>query len=195
VRAAAASVTLNGDKTYTVSVVDDSTVSGLYFGNLCVGAGGGLTLGFWSNKNGQALITSDDLFFLTALNLRNSNGSNFDPTSKTALRTWLLNGTAVNMAYMLSVQLAAMELNVRHGFVSGTALVYAPGSASANVNGFATVQALEDEADATLGADGYTVDGDPLRAYQESLKTALDNANNNKTFVQATPATCPTPTF
>ena len=37
---------------------DDETVE---FGNLCLGAGGGLTLGFWSNKNGQALFGADDL--------------------------------------------------------------------------------------------------------------------------------------
>src|SRR5438094_476976 len=31
-----------------------SGVNGPNFGNVCLGAGGGLTLGFWSNKNGQA---------------------------------------------------------------------------------------------------------------------------------------------
>ena len=34
--------------------------------------------------------------------------------NKTALHDWLLNANATNMAYMLSAQLAAMELNVRH---------------------------------------------------------------------------------
>src|SRR5215216_811416 len=29
------------------------------FGNVCLGAGGGLTLGFWSNKNGQALFNTN----------------------------------------------------------------------------------------------------------------------------------------
>ena len=32
--------------------------------------------------------------------------------------TWLLDGNAVNMAYMLSVHLAAMTLNVEAGFVN-----------------------------------------------------------------------------
>lgn len=98
-------------------------------------------------------------------------------------------------ASMLSVQLSAMVLNLRHGFVSGGALVYAPGASSANANGFTTIAALISEANATLGVDGYTVDGDPLRAYQEALKNALDKANNNLNFVQATPASCPTPIF
>jgi hypothetical protein len=40
------------------------------FGNVCLMPGtGGKTLGFWSNKNGQALITSSDVTALNALNL------------------------------------------------------------------------------------------------------------------------------
>src|SRR4030095_12022227 len=59
-------------KSVTLADGDNKTVE---FGNLCVGAGGGLTLGFWSNKNGQALIDSTDLAMLSALNLRNADGS------------------------------------------------------------------------------------------------------------------------
>jgi hypothetical protein len=157
------------------------------FGNLCLGAGGGLTLGFWSNKNGQALVGADDLVLLTSLNLRNAGGSNFDPATYAALRTWLLSATATNMAYMLSAQLAAMELNVLNGKVSGGALVYAPGATSANALGFTTVSALMAEANATLGLNGLTVAAGPDRTYQEALKNALDKANNNLTFVQPTP--------
>lgn len=156
------------------------------FGNVCVGTGGGLTLGFWSNKNGGRLTTSADLTFLSSLSLRNANGSNFDPTTVSQFQSWLLNGTAVNMANMLSVQLAAMEMNVRHGFVNGNALIYAPGSNSANSNGFATVNAIMSEANTELGLHAVTLSGSPYRSYQEALKNALDKANNNKTFVQAT---------
>jgi hypothetical protein len=88
---------------------------------------------------------------------------------------------------MLSAQLAAMELNVEAGFVSGSALVYAPGTTSANALGFATVNAVMVEANTELGLHGSTLAGSPYRAYQEALKNALDNANNNKTFVQPTP--------
>jgi hypothetical protein len=150
------------------------------FGNVCLGAGGGLTLGFWSNRNGQALIDSTDLSMLAGLNLRNADGSNFDPTTYAALRTWLLNGTAVNMAYMLSVQLAAMELNVFNNKVSGSALVYTG-------SGFVTINALMAAANAALGDDGETLAGDPNRAAQEALKNTLDSANNNANFVQANP--------
>src|SRR6185503_9794166 len=37
----------------TVGAGETKTVE---FGNLCLGAGGGHTLGFWSNKNGQATM-------------------------------------------------------------------------------------------------------------------------------------------
>jgi hypothetical protein len=48
------------------------------FGNVCLGPGGGLTLGFWSNKNGQNLETAADFTFLTGLCLRNATGGNQD---------------------------------------------------------------------------------------------------------------------
>jgi hypothetical protein len=182
----------------------------LEFGNVCLGAGGGLTLGFWSNRNGQNLETAADFTFLTGLCLRDSTGANQDfngslSANKTALNTWLLNANATNMAYMLSAQLAAMELNVRHnpnqygGGVNGTALVYGgdcvkayqlsqqlPGS-----NGFITINDLMTAANNSLCAHGYTPSGSPDRAYQECLKTTLDdgNNNNNKNFVQSAP--CP----
>ncbi len=174
---------------FTLAAGDDKTVE---FGNLCVGAGGGLTLGFWSNKNGQAIMKANDNFasalaFLSGLNLRNADGSDFNPTSYTQFRNWLLSASATNMAYMLSAQLSAMELNVRYGKVNGGALIYAPGTNSANALGFATVNAVMAEANTELGLHGLTLSDSPYRAYQEALKNALDNANNNKTFVQSTP--------
>ena len=164
------------------------------FGNVCTGAGGGLTLGFWSNNNGKSAQFGNTtqanatLAFLTNLNLRNATGSNFDPTTYAGFRTWLLNATATNMAYMLSAQLAAMELNVRNGNVNGNQLIYAPGTTSA-VNGFATVNAVMAEANTELGTltGGLTVTAGAERTYQEALKNALDKANNNLTFVQSAP--------
>jgi hypothetical protein len=170
------------------------------FGNACLGAGGGRTLGFWTNKNGQALITSADLTFLVGLNLRTLDGGNFDPATKTQLKNWLLAAKATNMAYMLSAQLATMELNVRHGFVNGAALVFAgpdPNNCLSDVNGFISVNDLMAAADTELGADGNTPAGDPNRVCQEYKKNALDAANNNQNFEVACPsdfhATCPSP--
>jgi hypothetical protein len=160
-------------------------VPGPNFGNVCLGAGGGLTLGYWSNKNGQALITGTDLAFLRGLNLRNATGANFDPPTNAALRTWLLSATATNMAYMLSAQLTAMELNVTNtSNVSAAALIYAPGTTSANSAGFASVGAIMSEANTELGAHASALSGSPYRSYQEALKNALDRANNNLTFIQ-----------
>lgn len=158
------------------------------FGNLCLGGGGGRTKGFWTNKNGQALIGEDDLTMLRDLNLVNADGSSFDPATKAAVKSFLQGANAVNMANMLSAQLAAMALNVNNDLVDGTALIYAPGTESANALGFATVDDVMDEADAELGDDAKTPSGDePNRTDQEELKNALDAANNNQNFVQDTP--------
>jgi hypothetical protein len=176
------------------------------FGNVCLGPGGGLTLGFWSNKNGQGLITGSQLCTLNGLNLKNAAGGNFDPVAgcaapsnpqvtagKTALKNWLLSGSATNMAYMLSVQFAAMQLNVLNGKVSGGAIVYAPGT-NITPNDFVTINQLLAAANTELGTPGHEnttsgTPGDAFRAYQEALKNALDRANNNLNFVQS-PAQC-----
>jgi hypothetical protein len=165
---------VQGDKKYDVE-----------FGNVCLGAGGGKTLGFWSNKNGQAVMGDNggvgpELSLLSGLNLKNATGGNFDPATYTGFRTWLLGANASNMAYMLSAQLAAMDLNVEAGLVNGNSLVWTGTQ-------FLTVNQLMALANTELGLHGYTLAGNPNRAYQEYLKNALDKANNNMNFVQGTP--------
>jgi hypothetical protein len=171
------------------------------FGNVCLGGGGGLTLGFWSNKNGQALVSTNtgnvsvcgaalpasDLAWLVGLNLRDGAGNNFDPASYTAFRTWLLSANATNMAYMLSAQLSAMELNVLNGKVNGSAIVYAPGTGGSDFKSVCTLMGL---ANTELGLHGSVLSGSPYRAYQEALKNALDRANNDQNFVQGSAGQC-----
>ena len=169
--------------------LENGETENVEFGNLCTGTGGGHTKGFWSNKNGESNFGSDDLALLVSLNLRNENGSNFDPASYSIFKTWISKARAVNMSYMLSAQLSAMELNVNSGFVNGSSLVYAPGTTGANSLGFITISNLMAEANTELGLHGNAVSGTSYRDYQEALKNALDNANNNINFVQATP--CP----
>jgi len=180
-----------------IATAGEGTIQGPNFGNLCTGAGGGLTLGFWSNKNGQALESASDFTNLTALNLAKANGAAQDFTgslsqNKTALSSFLLNANATNMANMLSAQLAAMYLNVVHGFVSGSAVLYVgnqpAGCTIPVVNGEITVSALITDANLELGAPGgnLTVASGQQRTCEEFKKTALDNANNNKNFVQPT---------
>jgi len=173
--------------------VGNEDVHGPDFGNVCLGPGGGLTLGFWSNNNGRARFGSDDLALMVALNLRNGTGANFNPTSYSQFRSWILSATATNMAYMLSAQMAAMQLNVLNGNVSGSAIIYAPGTNSANSFGFATVSAVMAEANTELGLHGYVVASGATRTYQEALKNALDKANNSLNFVQSGPCAFDTP--
>ncbi|HET6854573.1 MAG TPA: hypothetical protein VFH46_19895 [Pyrinomonadaceae bacterium] len=170
------------------------------FGNVCLGPGGGLTLGFWSNKNGQALITATDLQHLRDdFCLRNADGSEFNPTTAAQVKSFLLSATATNMANMLSAQLTAMYLNVAHGFVNGGASIFAganPGGCNVPVNGsgFISVNALLADAAAELCAHGSVLSGNPERTCQEFKKNALDKANNNLNFVQG-PGVCPVPTL
>jgi hypothetical protein len=184
------------NKAYSVTIPNNqpSSVSKVYFGNVCLGAGGGLTIGFWSNKNGETKMNdggsnASELALLVSLNLRNANGTDFNPGNYAAFKNWLLNANATNMAYMLSAQLSAMALNVEGGFVNGNSMVFSP------VLGFISINNLMSAANTELGLHGLTLTGSPFRAYQEALKIALDQANNNLNFVQGSPATCPTPAF
>jgi hypothetical protein len=189
-----------------VITVADGGTGNVEFGNVCVGAGGGLTIGFWSNNNGFAKMNDADtllgpnsvngeLSLLSGLNLiknvvtakKITGGTAFDPGTYATFKSWLLSAEATNMAYMLSAQLAGMALNVEGGLVNASALIYAPGTTSANSLGFATVGAVMTEANASLLANPWTVASSAARSSQERLKIALDKANNNLNFVQSTP--------
>lgn len=157
------------------------------FGNVCLGAGGGKTLGFWSNKNGEKIFLGADsgaasFAALNALGLVDANGDVMEFTNYAQFRTWLLGANANNMAYMLSAQLAAMELNVLWGLVDELALVYAPGILGGDVK-FITIEELIDAAIEALEGPN------PNRERQELIKNALDKANNNYIFVQPEPCT------
>src|SRR5207249_3043530 len=156
--------------------------------------GGANAVSFWATRDGQVLITTDDLAFMSSLYLRNGSGADFNPATNKALSNWLLRATTTNMAYMLSTQLAAMELNVRHSYVNGSALVYAPGlllygTAGLNSTGFISINDLMAAAAAEVQAHALTTSGSPDRAGQEALKDALEDANNNKNFTQSSPCT------
>lgn len=166
---------------YTGSV-GDSGSNNLNFLNVCRLTPGGHTLGFWSNKNGQALETAADFTRLTSYYLRNANGSDRDFTdtlakNKTALSSWLLNANATNMAYMLSAQMTATDLSVAHGFSDPSIIV----------DGTRTVAQEITYANSLLGADGFTPSGDPNRTEQTRVKDILDLINNNGSFAQSDP--------
>jgi len=58
-----------------------------------------------------------------------------------------------------------------------------------NTLGFISINDLLAAANTELGLHGLVPAGNPNRDYQEALKNALDDANNDKNFVQPTP--CP----
>lgn len=165
-----------------VSIVPCKTVT-VYFGNYCKKGSGGYTLGFWSNKNGQERMNdggemATELGLLSTLNLVNANGAAFDPLNYDGFRAWLLGGNGVNMAYMLSVQLAAMTLNVEAGFVDGDAY-FLPCKC--------TVAELMDDANASLALYPNTPSGHARRTEQTTLKNWLDQLNNGASIIPTTP--------
>jgi len=181
---------VDGARQYTLTEGADN----LDFGNVCVcQPTNGRTLGFWSNRNGQDILRANDPAWRTLLNslsLRRANGTDYDvPATSFSnaygnFRTWLLNGTAVNMAYMLSVQLAASSLNVAYNGLDASDILWlTPSMAACYGSTTVTLGQVQADAQAALAADGLTLDGDPNRAHQECLKNILDASNNNSLLV------------
>ena len=164
------------------------------FGNYCTSPSGGLTLGFWSNKNGNKIITGNTsgngttllpavVTLLNSCQLVNANGTIHTFNSNySQFRSWLLGGTATNMAYMLSVQLAALKLDVAYAGVDGNAF---------DLCSHMTVNGLIGAACDSMTGPGnqLTLAGNPSRPGQEMLKNCIDAINNNGAVVPVTP--CP----
>jgi hypothetical protein len=173
------------DTSFSHDLEEGENYVGPDFGNVCLMPGtGGKTLGFWSNKNGQALITPTDVTELNGLNLYTpdkwaylSPFSSVLATAKTQIKNYLLNATAVDMSWMLSAQLIATKLNVLHGFLSGSTIVYVGPS------GFISIDEIMENANTALSS-GTT------RAAQEYWKNLLDGLNNNWL-----PFVCPGPCY
>jgi hypothetical protein len=175
--------------TITITLSADDEIE-IQFGNVCLGDGGGNTPGFWASKNGKDLYEEPDRIALDTLHLVNDDGTSFNLTdndlnkSHRELRTWLTSDSdAVNMSYMLSVQLTAMKLNVLNGFVDGNTEIYHPEL------GVLTIDELITLADEQLSLYPLTLSGSDERDYLEWLKDAFDDANNNLNFIQG-PLAC-----
>jgi hypothetical protein len=82
------------------------------------------------------------------------------------------------MANMLSAQLTAMTLNIRHGFVDANAF---------DLCSKQTVGDLTTAANNSLCANNLTFSGNPARAPQESMKKCIDALNNGGPVVPTTP--------
>jgi len=185
------------NKVYTIILEDEDDITGVNFGNVCeVYNRNGFTLGYWSNKNGQAVLRDNDdawRTLLTNLNLvQGITGLPFNiaplPTSFNnaygPFNTWLLNATATNMSYMLSVQMAATVLDINYKGLDGTALVLDPDGNWTAIN-----QVIID-ANTFLGSHPVTVISGADRTRAERYKNIFDRLNNNIQIV--TPPTLPT---
>ncbi|MDP2232391.1 MAG: hypothetical protein Q8K89_02055, partial [Actinomycetota bacterium] len=153
---------------YEVIMPDDDGRSDLYFGNVCqVYPPGGYTLGYWSNKNGQAVLAANSPAWMSLLggyNLVGANGSAFDPTSYAGFRTWLLKADATNMSYMLSVQMAATLLDIKYKGMDLTGLGVVIGGE------WVSLADVISGANAFLAANPVTRDASAYRAEAEMYK-------------------------
>jgi choice-of-anchor C domain-containing protein len=160
-------------------------------GNSCFVSTGGKSKGFWTNKNGEATMkdgpdgAAPELAMLSALNLRNANGTNFDTASYSTYKTWNTNANATNMAYMLSAQLSAVALSVEATLTNGGAMIVAPELIPYPVSGISalgliSINDLMTAANTELGANGNTTSPHASRAYQEALKNVLDRVANGQ---------------
>ncbi|MEM2368458.1 MAG: SdrD B-like domain-containing protein [Thermoproteota archaeon] len=171
----------------TVELKSGEISEGNNFGNVCLMPGyGGKTLGYWANA-GNKLITSDDVNYLNDLNLYKPSGWTYPPfatnngllTARSQIRNYLLSANARDMRWMLSAQLIATVLNVRHGYLSSSTIVYV-GPSTYVPSGFITIEEIISNANTAL-SNGY-------RAEQEYWKNILDWLNNNKLYF-----VCPEP--
>lgn len=176
---------------HTVEVSEGQNVPGLDFGNVCmVYTTHGKTLGFWSNKNGQAVLSVNPGWagMLRSYNLVVESGASFDPTTYAQLRSFLLNARAVNMSNMLSAQMSATLLNEHYGGQSFDGLgIVVDGS-------WKPIADVITEANAFLGANPVTRDGSMHRAEAEWYKCVFDGLNNNVRMVIPVDP-CPVPVW
>jgi len=140
-----------------------------------------------------------DLAFLRRFNLFGESATKkqtvttaFNPGSYNDFRSWILSANAYNMSYMLSAQLAATSLDVRHGSLNDSTIVDANSICNTvgSCLGFVSIGQVRQLANESLGANGgnTTISGDSQRDSQELMKNFLDAVNNNRLyFVNSTP--------
>ena len=145
---------------------------------ICLGAGGGKTIGFWGNKNGQKILDdkwsgiSGVLSNPILAGLPNTNAAAPYLNSPAEIKVFLRKATAKDMQYMLAAQWLAMLFNVKFGDVDGGSLVYPV--IYLGVEGSMTVQDVLDNV--SVSWNGWD------RTTQEYWKNILDDANNNLNF-------------
>jgi hypothetical protein len=179
-----------GPESMSLTVTGPSNIG---FGMVCVGAANAKGVGFWMSKNGTTAFNSlwSPEYFLYSLNwsyLRNADGSQFVPASYDELKVWMNRGTATNIAYSLSVQLAAYQLNLESGMVGYDRIVHTPGIGYDWYNpNFMPAYYLVWKATEMLAYYPVVTGGSPQRTEMENLKNILERANSNLSWVQQQP--------
>ncbi|MGE3175026.1 MAG: SdrD B-like domain-containing protein [Planctomycetota bacterium] len=145
----------------------------------------GHTIGYWRNRHGLGLICRHNLLpQINGLGLVNSCGRHVTFGDLSGYACWLRSANSWNMAYMLGAQMTAMYLNVAVGFVDANALIDDPEL------GVISIGDLLAQAAASIAAHPYTPPCSPHRDFQENLKDALDDANNNLNWVNPCDSGC-----
>jgi hypothetical protein len=151
---------------------------------------GGRSIGYWSNKRGTDSITSDDLAELRALNLRNPNGSDFDPVSAGQYQEWLTRAAGANAAYRLSEELSALKLNIAHGLDIRSSELDSGGSIIATLE-YANCllgNPIGQCGGLFAGQNGAaTASAGPLRTEQDRVRNVIQKINNRSFFIQPPP--------
>jgi hypothetical protein len=184
---------------YTVGVVAGGSTSGLNFGNVCtVQNVGGLTLGWWTNKNGQAVLGGNDPAWRSVVDgyyLVDGSGARFTvsmtasfATAYSALKKWLSNATATNASYMLSAQYITTALDIEF---AGMIDFYVQDPVHGD---WVDLLTLIQRASAFVQANPNTKKSGTTRNNAIAYETLFDNLNNNQaTVTPPTPSGCPAP--
>jgi hypothetical protein len=162
---------------------------------VCGRVTGGLTIGFWSNNNGKAVLCAHDPAWRQLLNgtaatapynagsyLRNANGSFYTvPTGScnsadSSFSNWLLNANSTNASYMLSAQLAGTILDVNYNGMNGNACIAGIGGSPITINNLIAAVIT------FLKANGNTTAAGPARTLAVNYQTILNNLNNGQAF-------------
>jgi hypothetical protein len=182
------------------SITTDDTASV----TLCGRITGGLTIGFWSNNNGRAVLcaaanepkwrqllngTYATAPYTGASYLRIANGTYYTVpatgscnTADGNFATWLLNASATNMSYMLSAQLAGTILNVNFNGMNGNACIAGTNGSPISIN------SLIANAITFLRNNANTTASGPARTTATLYKNIFDSLNNGLGF--AVPGPC-----
>ena len=163
-----------------MKVYSHDTAGPVVFGNVCYKTADFGTKGWWQNKNGNKLVTDDDLAYLNSLDPYNDATEYWDTpfADRYELGEFINNPVSESShRFQLAQQLAAFILNVRH-YAGGT-------DAELTMPGCATEKAQ----DLIDGAIAAWQDGDPSAC--SSWIGRLDKYNNCDAVYLVSRTPCP----